>query len=106
SGCGKSVTALSVMRLIPDPPGKVSGGPIHYNGKDLLGLSEEEMRKIRGNAISMIFQEPMTSLNPVFTTGEQVAEAVRLHQGKSRAEAMEVAVEMFRLVGIPSPEER
>ena len=106
SGCGKSVTALSVMRLIPDPPGRVLGGPILYDGKNLLELSEDQMRAIRGNHISMIFQEPMTSLNPVFTSGEQVAEAVRLHQGKSRKEALEVAVEMFRLVGIPSPAQR
>jgi peptide/nickel transport system ATP-binding protein len=106
SGCGKSVTALSVMRLIPDPPGRIIKGSIHYNGKNLLELSDEEMRRIRGNNISMIFQEPMTSLNPVFTTGDQVAEAVRLHQGKSKAEALAVAVEMFKLVGIPSPEER
>jgi peptide/nickel transport system ATP-binding protein len=106
SGCGKSVTALSIMRLIPDPPGRIAGGTIRYKGKDVLELSEAEMRQIRGNNISMIFQEPMTSLNPVFTVGDQVAEAVRLHQGKGRREALEVAVEMFRLVGIPSPEDR
>ena len=106
SGCGKSVTALSVMRLIPNPPGRILEGSIHYNGKNLLELPDEEMRRIRGNNISMIFQEPMTSLNPVFTTGDQVAEAVRLHQGKSKAEALDVAIEMFKLVGIPSPEER
>jgi peptide/nickel transport system ATP-binding protein len=106
SGCGKSVTALSVMRLIPNPPGRILEGSIHYNGKNLLELPDEEMRRIRGNNISMIFQEPMTSLNPVFSTGDQVAEAVRLHQGKSKAEALEVAIDMFKLVGIPSPEER
>jgi peptide/nickel transport system ATP-binding protein len=106
SGCGKSVTALSIMRLVLEPPGRVRGKAIRYGGKDLLALSEDEMRGIRGNAISMIFQEPMTSLNPVYTVGEQVAEAVRLHQGKSRREAMQSAVEMFRLVGIPAPEER
>jgi peptide/nickel transport system ATP-binding protein len=106
SGCGKSVTALSIMRLVPEPPGRVRGKVVRYGGKDLLALSEDEMRAIRGNAISMIFQEPMTSLNPVYTVGEQVAEAVRLHQGKSRREAMQSAVEMFRLVGIPAPEER
>jgi peptide/nickel transport system ATP-binding protein len=106
SGCGKSVTALSVMRLIPDPPGRISAGRILYNDRDLLGLGAAEMRSIRGNKISMIFQEPMTSLNPVFTVGDQVAEAVRLHQKKSRREALEVAVEMFQLVGIPSPSER
>lgn len=106
SGCGKSVTALSIMRLVPNPPGRVASGRINYDGRDLLGLADREMRKIRGNTISMIFQEPMTSLNPVFTTGEQVAEAVRLHQGKNRKEALQVAVDMFKLVGIPSPEER
>jgi peptide/nickel transport system ATP-binding protein len=106
SGCGKSVTALSIMRLIPEPPGRIRSGAIRYGDRDLLALTEEEMRHIRGNQISMIFQEPMTSLNPVYTVGEQVAEAVRLHQGKSRREAMDSAVEMFRLVGIPAPEER
>jgi len=94
------------MRLIPNPPGRIAGGSIRYDGKDLLGLSDEQMRGIRGNEISMIFQEPMTSLNPVFTVGNQVAEAVRLHQGKSRKEARQVAVEMFKLVGIPSPADR
>jgi peptide/nickel transport system ATP-binding protein len=106
SGCGKSVTALSIMRLIANPPGRIAGGAIKYDGKDLLTLPEDQMRAIRGNSISMIFQEPMTSLNPVFTVGDQVAEAVRLHQRKSRAEAMAVAVEMFQLVGIPSPADR
>jgi peptide/nickel transport system ATP-binding protein len=106
SGCGKSVTALSIMRLIATPPGRIAGGSIRYGGKDLLALPEDQMRAIRGNRIAMIFQEPMTSLNPVFTVGDQVAEAVRLHQKKSRADALAVAVEMFRLVGIPSPEER
>jgi peptide/nickel transport system ATP-binding protein len=106
SGSGKTVTALSVMRLIATPPGRIAGGEIQYDGKDLLKLADEDMRRIRGNRIAMIFQEPMTSLNPVFTVGDQVAEAVRLHQGKSRAAAMQVAVEMFKLVGIPSPETR
>jgi peptide/nickel transport system ATP-binding protein len=105
SGCGKSVTALSIMRLVA-PPGRVASGRIAYSGKDLLGLPESEMRAIRGNRIAMIFQEPMTSLNPVFTVGDQVGEAVRLHQKKSRAGARRAAIEMFRLVGIPSPEER
>src|SRR5215510_13090465 len=91
SGCGKSVTALSIMRLIA-APGRIAGGTIRYAGKDLLALRPGEMRAIRGNRIAMIFQEPMTSLNPVFTVGDQVAEAVRLHQQKSRAEAMAVAV--------------
>ncbi|HLU66856.1 MAG TPA: ABC transporter ATP-binding protein, partial [Kofleriaceae bacterium] len=106
SGCGKSVTALSIMRLIPNPPGRIAGGSIRYRGTNLVTLPDRDMRGIRGNKISMIFQEPMTSLNPVFTVGDQVAEAVRLHQQKSRAEALEVAVEMFRLVGIPSPADR
>jgi peptide/nickel transport system ATP-binding protein len=106
SGSGKSVTALSIMRLVASPPGRVAGGEIRYNGKDLVTLPIEEMRAIRGNRIAMIFQEPMTSLNPVHTVGDQVGEAVRLHQKKSRAEARAVAIEMFRLVGIPSPEER
>jgi peptide/nickel transport system ATP-binding protein len=106
SGCGKSVTALSIMRLVASPPGRVASGKVMYAGRDLLALAPAEMRAIRGNRIAMIFQEPMTSLNPVFTAGEQVAEAVRLHQKKSRSEARTIAIEMFRLVGIPSPEER
>ena len=105
SGCGKSVTALSIMRLVA-PPGRVAGGHVRYGGKDLLALAAGDMRAIRGNRIAMIFQEPMTSLNPVLTVGDQVGEAVRLHQGKSRREARAVAIEMFRLVGIPSPEDR
>ncbi len=105
SGCGKSVTALSIMRLIASP-GRIASGAITYAGKDLLKLAEKEMRAIRGNRIAMIFQEPMTSLNPVLTVGDQVGEAVRLHQKKSRAEARAVALAMFKLVGIPSPEER
>ena len=106
SGCGKSVTALSVMRLIQTPPGKIAGGTVRFRGQDLLALAEPDMRAIRGNKISMIFQEPMTSLNPVFTAGEQVAEAVRLHEGASRAEARDRTIELFRMVGIASPEER
>ncbi|MCE9573441.1 MAG: ABC transporter ATP-binding protein [Deltaproteobacteria bacterium] len=106
SGCGKSVTALSVMRLIADPPGRIAAGEIRYAGQDLLKLDDRAMRKIRGNRIAMIFQEPMTSLNPVFTVGDQVAEAVQLHQNKTRKEALAVAVEMFKLVGIPAPDER
>jgi peptide/nickel transport system ATP-binding protein len=105
SGCGKSVTALSIMRLIA-PPGRIAGGSIRYAGRDLLALAPAEMRAIRGNRIAMIFQEPMTSLNPVFTVGDQVAEAVRLHQRASRSIARGVAIEMFRRVGIPSPHER
>ncbi|NLJ80087.1 MAG: ABC transporter ATP-binding protein [Firmicutes bacterium] len=106
SGCGKSVTSLSVMGLIPQPPGKIAGGEIIFEGKDLLKLTEEEMRHIRGNDISMIFQEPMTSLNPVFTIGNQISEAIMLHQGLDRAESREKSIEMLRLVGIPSPEKR
>ncbi|MBN1210312.1 MAG: ABC transporter ATP-binding protein [Myxococcaceae bacterium] len=106
SGCGKSVTALSVMRLVPEPPGRVVGGEIRFKGRDLLALPEEEMRRIRGNHLSMIFQEPMTSLNPVYTVGEQISEAVRLHQGLDRKRAKERAVEMLRQVGIPAPEQR
>jgi peptide/nickel transport system ATP-binding protein len=106
SGSGKSVTALSVMRLIASPPGNIASGSIMYGGKDLLTLPLAEMRKLRGNRIAMIFQEPMTSLNPVFTVGDQVSEAVRLHQHTSKAEARKIAIEMFELVGIPSPEER
>jgi oligopeptide/dipeptide ABC transporter ATP-binding protein len=106
SGCGKSVSALSIMRLIPDPPGKIVGGEINYNGRNLLTLTEEKMRDIRGNEISMIFQEPMTSLNPVFTIGHQIDEAVILHQRVSKAEARNRAIEMLRLVGISDPEQR
>ncbi len=106
SGCGKSVTALSIMRLIPNPPGKIVSGEILYNGTNLLDLSEERMRDIRGNDVSMIFQEPMTSLNPVFTVGQQIDEAVVLHQKVSSAEARTRSIEMLKLVGIPAPEQR
>jgi peptide/nickel transport system ATP-binding protein len=106
SGCGKSVTALSVMRLVPDPPGRIVGGSIMLEGTDLLSLDESEMRAIRGNRISMIFQEPMTSLNPVMRIGDQITEAVRLHRQMSRKEATAKAVEMLRLVKIPEPERR
>ena len=106
SGCGKSVTALSVMRLVPSPPGKVVGGEILYRGRDLLKLDGEAMRKIRGNEISMIFQEPMTSLNPVFTIGNQIGEAIRLHQGLGRKETRGKTIEMLRLVKIADPEQR
>jgi oligopeptide/dipeptide ABC transporter ATP-binding protein len=104
SGCGKSVSALSILRLIPVPPGKIVGGEILFKGKNLLDLHEEEMRKIRGDRISMIFQEPMTSLNPVFTIGNQIQETFKLHQGLSTGEALEKTIEMLRLVNIPSPE--
>jgi peptide/nickel transport system ATP-binding protein len=106
SGCGKSITSLSILRLIPSPPGKIAGGSILFKGKDLVTMSEDEMRKVRGNEISMIFQEPMTSLNPVIPVGEQIAEALRLHQKMGKKEAWAKSVEMLKLVGIPSPEKR
>lgn len=106
SGCGKSVTSLSIMRLIPIPPGKIVGGEVLYRGQDLLKLDSSQMRKVRGNEISMIFQEPMTSLNPVFTIGNQIGEAVELHQKLSSREARNKAIEMLKLVGIPAPEKR
>jgi len=105
SGCGKSVTSLSIMRLV-DLPGWIAGGEINFDGKDLVKLSEEQMRHIRGNKISMIFQEPMTSLNPVFTVGNQVGEAIKVHRKVSSREANERVVDLFRMVGIPSPERR
>ncbi len=105
SGSGKSVTSLSVMRLI-DPPGWVASGHIYFRGKDLASLSEEEMRKIRGNEISMVFQEPMSALNPVYTVGDQVAEVVRVHRDVSRREATNRAIELFKKVGIPAAERR
>jgi oligopeptide transport system ATP-binding protein len=106
SGCGKSVTALSVMRLIPWPPGKIVAGTITFDGQSLLGKTEAQMRHIRGNDIAMIFQEPMTSLNPVFTVGNQIVEAVKLHQHKGGSEAHDIAVEMMHKVGIADPERR
>jgi oligopeptide/dipeptide ABC transporter ATP-binding protein len=106
SGCGKSVSSLSIMRLIPSPPGKIVGGEIFYRGRDLLKLNNEEMRKIRGNEISMIFQEPMTSLNPVFTVGNQIGEAIHLHQGLGKKETRQKTIEMLRLVKIADPQSR
>src|SRR6202161_1954083 len=106
SGCGKSVTALSIMRLVPDPPGRIVGGSVTLEGTDLLELEEAEMRDVRGNRISMIFQEPMTSLNPVMRIGDQITEAVRLHRTMTRKQAWKQAVEMLRLVRIPVPERR
>ena len=106
SGCGKSVTALSIMRLVPDPPGRVVGGSVTLEGTDLLGLDEAEMRKIRGNRISMIFQEPMTSLNPVMRIGDQITEVLHLHQELTSKQGWAKAVEMLRLVRIPEPERR
>jgi peptide/nickel transport system ATP-binding protein len=106
SGCGKSVTALSILRLIR-PPGRVEpGSAIRFEGKDLVTLDEHEMQRIRGNRIAMVFQEPMTALNPVFTVGDQIAEVARIHGGMSRKDAMARAVEMLTLVGIPAPEQR
>jgi peptide/nickel transport system ATP-binding protein len=106
SGCGKSVTAHSIIQLIPQPPGRIAGGKIFFEGQNILEFSETRMRKIRGCRISMIFQEPMTSLNPVFTVGDQVGEVIRLHKKLSRNEIRNRVVEMFQLVGIPEPEKR
>jgi peptide/nickel transport system ATP-binding protein len=106
SGCGKSMTALSLMRLIPDPPGRIVSGSIKLAGRDLLKISEEEMRDVRGNEISMIFQEPMTSLNPVMTIGKQISEALILHRDMDRKQAMKRAIEMLELVRIPEPAQR
>jgi len=106
SGCGKSVTAMSILRLLPMPPARIAGGRIEFEGRNLLELSEPEMRKVRGNAISMIFQEPMTSLNPVLTIGRQIAEALVLHRGLSEREATTRATEMLRKVHIPEAERR
>ncbi len=106
SGCGKSVTSLSIMRLVESPPGRIVDGEILFEGKDLTKLSEKEMRKIRGNDISMIFQEPMTSLNPVYTVGDQITESLILHKNLSKKEAKNQAVKMLKKVGIPLPEQR
>ncbi len=106
SGCGKSVTALSIMRLVPDPPGKIVGGEIIFGQRSLLALSEKRMRAIRGHKIAMIFQEPMTSLNPVYTVGDQIVEAIKLHQKKSTRQAWADAAQMLRKVGIADPEQR
>ena len=106
SGCGKSVTALSILRLVANPPGRIVGGAVRFEGRNLLEVSEPEMERIRGNEISMIFQEPMTSLNPLYTVGKQIAEAVALHQGLNKGDAWDRAVEMLRRVSIPEPERR
>ena len=106
SGCGKSVTALSLLRLIPQPPGKIAGGEIIFDKQDLLTQPMERIRRMRGKEIAMIFQEPMTSLNPVFTIGKQISEATQLHEGLSRRESLGKTVDLLRLVGIPSPEKR
>ena len=106
SGSGKSVSSLAMMQLIPNPPGRVTGGEILYKGRDLVKLSEKEMQKLRGNEISMIFQEPMTSLNPIIQCGKQIAESLRLHRGMNKKEAAEEAVRMMKAVGIANPEVR
>jgi peptide/nickel transport system ATP-binding protein len=106
SGCGKSVTALSIMRLVPDPPGRIEAGSVRIGGRDILALDDATMRRVRGNEISMIFQEPMTALNPAMTVGRQIVESVILHQGLARAAAAERAVEMLRRVRIPEPAQR
>jgi oligopeptide/dipeptide ABC transporter ATP-binding protein len=105
SGCGKSVTSLSILRLVPDPPGRIDSGTITFQDRDLLALSERQMREVRGDQISMIFQEPMTSLNPVYTVGAQIVEAIRLHRRVSRSAAHDRAVQMLKLVGIPAAED-
>jgi peptide/nickel transport system ATP-binding protein/oligopeptide transport system ATP-binding protein len=106
SGCGKSVTALSIMRLIPHPPGKIVSGEIYFEGRNLLELDERKMRKIRGKKISMIFQEPMTSLDPVFTIGHEIMESIQLHQGLKKEEARQKAIEALKIVGMPDAEKR
>ncbi|MFO1296559.1 MAG: ATP-binding cassette domain-containing protein [Rubrivivax sp.] len=106
SGCGKSITALAAMRLIPQPPGRITSGRVLLDGRDLLALPEAAMRAVRGDRMSMIFQEPMTSLNPAYSVGDQIGEAVRLHQGASRRAALARAVEMLAAVGIASPAQR
>ena len=106
SGCGKSVTALSILRLIPEPPGKIVAGTIRFEGINLLGLSKRQMREIRGNQIAMIFQEPQSSLNPVYSVGDQILEAIRLHRDMSGQSARQLVVESLRQVGIPAPEQR
>ncbi len=106
SGCGKTVTAMSILRLIPSPPGRIVSGRVIFQERDLLALGDDEMRRVRGRLVAMIFQEPMTSLNPVFTVGDQIAEAVRLHQGLDKRSALEAAAEALREVGIPDPGRR
>ncbi len=106
SGCGKTVSALTILGILPQPPGKIMGGKVIFNGQDILGLSDEEMQKIRGNHISMVFQEPMTSLNPVFTVGDQIQEAIIVHKKLGKEEIQKRCIELLRDVGIPSPAER
>ncbi len=106
SGCGKTVSALAILRIIPQPPGEVMGGKILFNGQDLLELSEEDMQKIRGNHIAMVFQEPMTSLNPVFTIGDQIKETIQIHEQLGKNEILRRCIQILKDVGIPSPENR
>jgi len=106
SGCGKSITAMSIMRLIPNPPGKIVSGEIKFEGEDILKMSDEEVRSIRGNKIAMIFQDPMTSLNPVLTINRQISEALELHLGMSRSQSRQRSIELLKMVGIPNAEER
>lgn len=106
SGCGKSVTALSILRLIPDPPGRIVSGSILFDGQDIMKLEKEDLRRLRGRQISMVFQEPMTALNPVFTIGDQITEAILVHEKMPRHQAEQKAVELLSLVGVPSPAER
>jgi oligopeptide/dipeptide ABC transporter ATP-binding protein len=106
SGCGKSVTAMSILRLIPEPPGRIVGGEVRFLGQDLVRMPIAALRKVRGNSISMIFQEPMTSLNPVYTVGDQIMEAILLHQDVDEDRAREITLDMLRKVGIPAPEQR
>jgi peptide/nickel transport system ATP-binding protein/oligopeptide transport system ATP-binding protein len=106
SGCGKSVTAMSILRLIPQPPGKICGGQILFKGRDLVTMPIEDLRKVRGNEISVIFQEPMTSLNPVYTVGDQIMEAILLHQGVDEERARQMALDMIKAVGIPAADQR
>jgi len=106
SGCGKSVHAMSILRLIQSPPGKIESGEVWFNGRDLLQLSEDEMRKVRGHEIAMVFQDPMSSLNPVYTVGFQISEALMLHKGMDKQQARKRAQELLTLVGIPEPAKR
>src|SRR5213079_1586740 len=106
SGCGKSVSALSIMRLIPQPPGQILSGQVMFDGRDLLKLKADDMRKVRGNDIAMIFQDPMTSLNPVLTIGRQISEALELHKGMDRSAARKRTIELLELVGIPAARSR
>ncbi|MBC7239128.1 MAG: ABC transporter ATP-binding protein, partial [Chloroflexi bacterium] len=106
SGCGKSVSMLSILRLIPEPPGRIVGGEVLFEGRDLLKLDQNEIRKIRGNKIAMIFQDPMTSLNPVLTIGQQISEALELHLNMTKEEARQRTIELLRLVHIPEAESR